>query len=485
MPVFNMMQGGGNNSGSSDYGTLPLQISNLKARSNNETIILTWTNPNDSNFTGVLIKRASTGYPTKPSDGTQVYDGSLQTATDTGLINGTTYYYRAFAYNSNHEYQTSECYISAIPAPYHTYGVCIDTINANPETAVTYVEDAIGMTSGSIEWNNTPIYKNIKPCVFKNGVVQYYLNPNDLTKKVDGTASILTGLDGDVMIEIPKMGVKFVNDSVNRKQYIYVTNNPDETSSGFHYYAHTRATEGDKSNLYIGRYLGSLNDSKLCSYSGASPVNSLTISQMRTYAQAKGTGYDIVSYYPFVLLQALYLIKYKSLDSQSKIGRGFVSESNSTITQTGGTNTKGMDYGETTGTEQMSFLNIEDLWGNLRCYIDGFYHSSNNHNLTAFKDFNDTGLNYKDVGTSSVSNASFISLTQCTTDSGFLPINTFGSSTTYYSDYATLNANTNGMLVTGGYYKDSTKAGMFYFDCYVSSESQTYDNLAGARLMYL
>ena len=33
---------------------------------------------------------------------------------------------------------------------------------------------------------NMNIFKDIKPCVLKNGVVQYYLDPNDFTKRVDG-----------------------------------------------------------------------------------------------------------------------------------------------------------------------------------------------------------------------------------------------------------------------------------------------------------
>ena len=38
----------------------------------------------------------------------------------------------------------------------------------------------------------------------KNGKVNYYLDPNDWSKKADGTPSVLDGTDGDVMVHIPK-----------------------------------------------------------------------------------------------------------------------------------------------------------------------------------------------------------------------------------------------------------------------------------------
>ena len=38
---------------------------------------------------------------------------------------------------------------------------------------------------------------------FKDGQVNYYLNKDDYTKKIDGTPSNLSGVDGDVMVEIP------------------------------------------------------------------------------------------------------------------------------------------------------------------------------------------------------------------------------------------------------------------------------------------
>jgi hypothetical protein len=58
---------------------------------------------------------------------------------------------------------------------------------------------------------------DMKRCVLnQNGTVNYYLDPTDSTKKADGSSAILTGADGNVMVEIPKFYFKYSRvDSVN------------------------------------------------------------------------------------------------------------------------------------------------------------------------------------------------------------------------------------------------------------------------------
>jgi len=67
-------------------------------------VVLTWTNPADSDFGGVRIQRGMTGYPASASDGTTVYDAAGQTVTDSGVQNGTLYYYVAFAHDNEPNY---------------------------------------------------------------------------------------------------------------------------------------------------------------------------------------------------------------------------------------------------------------------------------------------------------------------------------------------------------------------------------------------
>lgn len=107
--IVNTAQGGGT------YGTLPSQINNFYATIGNASVALSWSNPADSNFAGVMILRKVGGYSNSKSDGMKVYDGTGTAYTDAGLTNGTQYYYRAFAYNAKHEYQTQYCVTTMTP----------------------------------------------------------------------------------------------------------------------------------------------------------------------------------------------------------------------------------------------------------------------------------------------------------------------------------------------------------------------------------
>ncbi len=298
---------------------------------------------------------------------------------------------------------------------YKTYGVEIDTTNESPAGAVSYIEDAVGMTAGSSEWDNTPIFKNIKPCLFKEGKVQYYLNPDDFTQKADGSpADITSGDDGDVMIEIPKLGfnIETKNDILSVKVSTGINKRK------FKYYAHTRDKEGDRDKLYVSAYLGSLKDGKLRSLSGKDPQGSVSITDFRTYAQANGEGYDQMAFYPLTLLQCLFLLKYKSRDSQTALGQGLVGAS--AKVNTGGADKKGMYYGGD-GTEQVKFAGIEDFWGNLYYWIDGLFSNASRNILTGFKDFNNTGANYDDHGQGATGDLDgWITQVQGTSEKGLL-----------------------------------------------------------------
>jgi hypothetical protein len=364
---------------------------------------------------------------------------------------------------------------------YSVFGVSIDLTNPDPETSVTYTDDAIGMSGGSSDWDSKVIFKDIKPCVLKNGVVQYYLNPNDFTKKADGSdADITSGADGDVMIEFPKTGVLINTSEDGNTLTVKITEDPNNPD--FHYYAHSRDTEGDRDKLYIGAYKGSFDNTSLRSLSGKTPYLNQTIGTFRNIAQANGAGYDLFSFYPVTLIQCLYLIRFKNLDSQTALGRGYVSGV-SQPNNTGTRNKNGMFWGTTIGGNyQMKCFGIEDFWGNTYDYIDGLCSDANNHILTAFKDFNDTGAGYIDRGQGTTANLSgYMSKPQGTTEMGFIAKEINGSASTYFSDNSQYY--TSRSMLFGGYYNSNYGAGVFaVFLVLNASNLQTNAN---GRLMYL
>ena len=159
------------------------------------------------------------------------------------------------------------------------------------------------------------------------------------------------------MVAFPRRGVKIT--TVGNTLTVKMTDDPDNPE--FEYLAHTRGTTR-KEKFYLGAYKGFTYASKLRSWSGKAPTVSQTIATFRTQAQANGAGYDQSGFYQLTFRQAMYILKYRNLDSQTVIGRGFV-DGNSAATNTGNTNKRGMDWGETTGKQQMKLFGLEDFWG--------------------------------------------------------------------------------------------------------------------------
>ena len=467
--------------------TPPPPVTNFTATLGNAQVILNWTNPIDTDFVGLKILRQTGAYPTGVTDGILVYTGANISYTDTTVISGITYYYRAFSFDWDNNYNITVQQATATPLlAFNIYGIKIDTTNSNPATALTYTDDAVGLTpatgnNGAFNagsWADKFPFNQIKPCLLKNGVVNYYLNPNNYAQKIDGvTASDITsGNDGDVMVEFPKIWWKFETIGTD----LYVRYADAQVDSSYKCLAHMRGTT-EKDKCYISSYLGYNLTSKLRSLSGKTPTATQTIGAFRTLAQANGAGYDQVAYFQLLMLQVLFTVMFKDRDSQTALGRGYV-DGNAAAINTGGTNAKGMFYGETTGKLQNKFCGIEDFYGNLRYWIDGFFSSADWHMLIANQNFNDTESGYTDYGQVSTANLSgYISTVQGGTETGFVVKATAGSATTYYPDYGYLFASS--LPYFGGYWARADAAGAFYLYAYYSTATSA--EFIGARVMSL
>lgn len=369
--------------------------------------------------------------------------------------------------------------ISVTTANYQVFGVKVMENNSNPNSCCTYIEDAVGTsvaTKTSLGgWADKFPFNKIRMVGFKSGKVTKEINPSNKTKYIDGST---VPNDVDVMVEIPKVYWKFTN--ISNGYEMRISNY--KIDSTYDCYAH-KVGGVEKDYIYVGAYLGYVESNKLRSRSGVSPSASTTLTQFRKYAQAVGSGYQQFNWFTLMLLQNLYLLAYKNLNSQSALGYGYTN-GNSSSHQTGGTNTKGMIFGETGGKQQVCFLGIEDFYGNLWQWVDGMK-TDGSFNVMVTPDnrtFNDNASGFKNAGKFvNSSGGGYVSKVAHTSEGGFFPKEFSGSNTTYYSDYG--SADSGFFARFGGDWNNGLYAGAFLLnvDC---SPSYSHSFL-GSRLVFL
>ena len=355
-------------------------------------------------------------------------------------------------------------------------GISVDEKNSSPEQSVSYIENSIGKTPANKnslgEWIEEFPYNKIRIVGFKNGKVTKEVDVFNKSKYKDGSS---VPSDVDVMVEIPKVYWKFTN-TINGYELRIANVKVDDS---YDCYAH-KINGIEKDNIYIGAYLGSIQNGKLRSVSNVMPTHTKNIVDFRISAQANGSGYQQMNWFTLTLIQILYLIAYKNLNSQSAIGMGYTE--GSSLTSTGGTLMKGLCYGSIDGRIQMCFLGIEDLWGNIRMWIDGMKISSRGELLVNSKNtnFNDSAEGYENIGKCNISNGR-ISKTIHTNKGGFFPMEFSGSDTIYYCDNGWLGYDNIG--ICGGYCTDKKSAGIFYIRA-TYHNGNAYQDI-GSRLCYL
>lgn len=306
----------------------------------------------------------------------------------------------------------------------------------------TYLDDAAGMPYGKTSeaistWQE---FFGYKPCLFKDGKVVGYLNPNDYSKFENGTsADITSGNAGDVMVEFPRRGIKI--SKYGTTITVSMTNNPN--AYGYSYLAHSRGSE-KKDYFYIGAYIGytksNNNIVKLYSLSGVTDWNGglnigydMFFDQVRTATKNKGSGYMQLGFYQFLYLQCMYLLQFKgNLNSQEMVGYGWdsklISYGDYSYHTTGSTNTYGMIYGKPDDNyEYTKIFGIEDLWSQSYCFpLENIYISSpyNAYISTDNSNFNNSAYGYSSIGISLGTGSSSGIITNVYGDNnlGFFPI---------------------------------------------------------------
>ena len=97
---------------SSEDTTAPSAAAALSVTNDNGEIIITWTNPSDADFSGVLLRRGDTDFPGAPTSGdldtdTTLLNTAATAYVDTGMPHGVTRYYSLFTYDTSGNYSAA------------------------------------------------------------------------------------------------------------------------------------------------------------------------------------------------------------------------------------------------------------------------------------------------------------------------------------------------------------------------------------------
>ena len=188
-----------------------------------------------------------------------------------------------------------------------------------------------------------PIQSQYKGCVANGGVVNYYLDPNDWSKKVDGSPSVLDGTDGTVRVHIPKFygksGVKGTKKWVRvstikmddtwteipemlvdayrstvdtttsaTPKAVSVVNTTAEFRGGGNRTANDTYLETDKFRSDLGK-----------------PRTNISRANMRTYATNAGSEILCYEYYKWIFYWA-WVIEYATFNSQATYNADLTSD---------------------------------------------------------------------------------------------------------------------------------------------------------------
>ena len=353
----------------------------------------------------------------------------------------------------------------------NVFGVCWDTSNSStaltrltPETdpyglvmksVTTEPKPAVGTGSGGSPFDNYAPWSGMKECnLDSSGTVTAWKGDNTFSRANNYT-----------MVFIPEFYVAAKRNGT--KQYFYIS---EVQKNGM--------VKHPGSGKYIGRYhMGG----QIVSKSGVSPLVNYTRLWFRhgaTNSDSKTHLYDFATYCAIIWL---YIIEFADWDCQSKIGQGYTN-GNTTVIRSGGTDNMTYHTGRsgTDGKTAVQYRWIENLWGNVFQWVDGF----NVNGATAYyctdpsKYADDTATGYTNIG-SLPTNGRITDLT--VTENGLLiPKYNGGSDTTYVPDYV-YSAPGWRILCVGGGYSSGTGAGLLCF--YAHNDSSESSSNVSTRLM--
>lgn len=343
-------------------------------------------------------------------------------------------------------------------------------------------------------WTRTGKAKFLFPksCMLKyTGLVDYYLNEDDETKKEDGTASDVANSSyaGNAMMEWSQDNSRIswiiIPDSDNKGWTFVVANMEIGSLKPWNLYD---AEDEVTKHWYTPKYFGGSDGTRLRSISGLSNYVSNTAASEIALAIKNNTGTE-TEWYTEVWCDRVFLIMLcyllgKTLNTQAAFGYGRCSSNNSSAIANGTMNGKGMFYGVSNQTSGVKVFGMENVWGNLWRRTAGLV--TNGSSVILYKmtigrkdgsttnGYNTTGSGYINSGvTPGGSSGGYISHMLPLAKS-LIPATASGSSTTYYADGLWYAASC--YAICGGRWVDALLAGAACVALsYAASGTYAYD----------
>ena len=420
-----------------------------------------------------------------------------------GLQNGTEYYVTVYSVNAKGRNAAGEM-MSATPTV--LFGFVIDQNESDPDSMITYIERNENFTPAHMDYANDRFdygswtvengawFMDVKPCMLNyDGTVAYYLDPNDYTKKIDGTPSDVANADfpGNAMVQIPKVYWEIV-DNGDDTANVYVCD--EKLNDNFVCWSHIDANENEIDYCYMSIYNSNTVSGRSRSLSGSTPSTSTAFSSEIARARSNNLTNDEIwnmgTFADATLVNILLMLIGKTTDSQSAFGMGLAGdgETHAALTPNGRMDKSGMFAGKDNAYAGVKVLGMENLWGNYSRRVLGLVRVGKNFlgKMTYGKcdgstviGYNTNGTGYIDLGESPLSDERGMIKKMRFANMCMLPRDVTGSTTTYYTDCSFGASENISPAVLGGCYFEGASVGMFYLrtehspECYWSTYYST------------
>lgn len=260
------------------------------------------------------------------------------------------------------------------------YGFKVSKDAVDPDSRVIYTDDCEQFLPAHMDYDNDSFdygswedaFFMPRPCMLKSdGTVDYYLDPDDYSKREDGTASDISNQSyaGNAMMQWPKIYVSRTEDS----QYYYTRISNVKADANFNCFTNHDANGNEIDYFYTAIYNGCNVNGKLRSLSGQTILNGATGTTEISYALANNSsgqyadnGWYIEQWVDRALINDLLTLIGKTTNTQEVFGNGHYTGGSaaSNLLKSGTLNDKGLFYGTNGTGVAVKVFGMENYWGN-------------------------------------------------------------------------------------------------------------------------